>query len=446
MANHRFCAVGGVVVGGKTRIPDDPAEYQFDGSGILTACSALRCGSCGEVVVHGPPGLVAKNDLRPFLKDLYGSEDWTSSEHLVTGDETHRLYFCRCTAWVENRQNVLADPDPDPMVTPDLPWGCVGHPTPTLPIALGPVSLGSSKDVPGVVDSLLSGSAPRDFGDGGKPGPFQWLTWLAAHCSGLELADVLAQELAGRLENSGDYQTTGRILSFFRVFPGAPGFDAVVGWAEKARLDICINFPISESTISPSAFATLVARLGSRETTVPRSESDRDLDDRAVALVRTALLAPLSELSHAQAGPSSQVTDYEANMRAQVEHFDETYQRLVDAYANMLKKKWADLPGQFLKNTDSVRTLDETDLEWLANHILEIESANPGRWESVLFALSFRAAIQPDLGHLVVVAVGRLAESKTVSLVDVKNWIAKQGKSTDAWVLPSSGLLEKHIG
>lgn len=434
----RYCLEGGLLVDGTYRVPTDPREYHGDSPHIHAGCSHIRCPICGEAVRRGPTGLVPAGDLAVHRADLIGSADWRDRDYLIQSPGSAVLYTCRCRSWVENGLTGLDDPDPDPGMTPSLPWRCAGHPAPELPFALGNLTVSHPTELDLLIDSVMAGWSPI-AGDH-DAGPAQWLVWLDIYLAESELEGRLSQILASRYADGLHVQDRGRVLYFFSQRPSRPGFHALLEGAERDASLVATSYPIPDGGgYSPCLLDMLVARLKARTTRV--DESGHDLDVRTAAVFRQALTLPLDGLPHDDAGPSFELAAFRAQLEAKGGPWTPLRQELLDDWARMLEGKKTDRPTQALEDPELIRALNEDDVAWLSEHVLDADAAAPGRWQAVLSALRYQASWNHDLQHYLVIAIGRLAHDDSVPNDEVETWVDAHARAYDAWVLPARGLL-----
>lgn len=425
MSELRYCELGGAVVNGKRPISTDASVYKHPATGPLYGCNRLRCGTCGEWVRHGPPGLVGKGDLRPHREALFEEVDWSSSPLLEKQDPSYRLYACRCTVWMEVTVHPMVDPDPD-VDSPSLPWACQGHPPPTLPATVGETTLSAETDFESLVDRILTGWSPYEPARDGDDGPATWLARLYSYLLGLPEAERLSAAVSRHLDED-DPKRFGRVLLFFTKFPRATGVDAVIRKVSRQIERIAVGYGLPEDNEPASGLALLASRLEARAS--PPDEIDRS----ALNAFKEALLLPVSELSNEVVG------------RTGADRVFAKLPGMTDSMAKMLaartEKKRADLPLKVLSSLNLRRAFSEDDQLWLANHIVEIEKASPGRWKPIIEALvGLHRVDVRAYGHLALIAGTRLIESGEVSRDQIRDWVQAYSHSRDAWAPP---LLKK---
>jgi hypothetical protein len=372
---NRFCDRRGLLVDGKTALPDDPCEYWNPATLVPRGCTRLRCESCGKFVSS-------------------------------TVDGIERKYQCECRSFTAVSQATLEN-EHDSTSDPDVPWSCAGHDPPALPLELGGLTVGGDWD--GLVARILGGSAPRALGLRTE-GPGIWLGWLYAYLLELPEAESLSRAIGARAAD-GDPAVMGAVLWFFARFPSAPGIEKVIERAEAHPNDVAVGQLIPEYYV-PTIWEVLLARL--------ETHGKEPIDARVVALVQQALVAPLSSLSNADAGNPAWIDTFYSSLRT-------------------------DAVGRALERTSG--TFDDEELRlWLADHIVEIDAAAPGRWKKVMTRLS-DWALKPETGHLILIAGMRLLERGVASPDALAEWIewrrVNHGWMEDAWVLPLQDQIEQ---
>lgn len=411
MSTLRYCHEGGRVTGGEMPIPNDLCEYQPAKVEALVGCNRLKCGNCGAWVRHGPPGLVAKEDARPHLAEIYEAENWRGLTCLKKGPTSHRLYVCRCTAWAGQHDHMMADPDPDPYNDPVLPWRCDGHPTPEFPVVFDDGILSAETDLAVFVDRILRGWRPRQIYRRGLEGPALWLIWTYAYLFGSPEADSFSRACAARISDP-DPVIVGRVLHLFTRFPDAEGVAEVVGVAKSHPERIAVGYAVPELGRYLTEIEMLAARLD-------RGGKPSD----AMDLFRGALLTPLDNLSTDTKGE----LDVDANEMQSIEALR------------------ADLPFRMLEQLRETPAFAESDLEWLADHVVDIERAGPNRWSAVLSLLAWADwSRKEELSHLVVVAGIALVQSGAVDRGELREWLQTNG-GQEAWVLPITMAINKRV-
>lgn len=372
MTDLRFCGEGGTVVRGDERVSDDPCEYTYGG------CNRIRCKHCGAMVKVGLPGGKLKELAQP-KPQLYPYDDWFAMPFIERGHPRCRAYACKCSVWQADVEAFLVN-DGDSPSDPNVPWTCAGHPVPTLPVTLGPITVANSSDWPSLVRQILDGACPRPLGTRWE-GPPTWLRWLYGYLVGLPEADRLSSAVAERISDS-DPKVVGAVLGFFERFPNASGAERLIGRAEESIDRILVTVPDPEPDFAPSPQSLWKVMLKYMEY---RGEPD-PLDARVVALVRKQMLLPASP----------------------------------DVVKEALEK--------------SQKSFDEDDLQWLADHVVEIEKAQPGRWTAVMNLLVYWKRWERDVAHLIAIAGVALVQSGVVSHDEIRKWISTRSYPEDEWV------------
>lgn len=374
MIRGRTCEAGGLLVDARTRLPGDVCEYYRSATRVTVGCNRLRCRRCGAWVRSLPNWGLPDGGIA--AKTLYEAADWAG---LATPSRGARLYACTCAAWEAVVTNQI-DNDHEAPSDPNVPWGCEGHPAPELPAQLGALRLADDADWDAVVDQILAGAAPRALSlpNGQREGPDVWLDWLYAWLAELPASDALSSAVAARLDDR-DPLVVGRVLQFFQHFPLATGVDRVLVKAEADPGDVTVGYPTPEHPRAPTVWAVLLAR------------AEAAPDDRVGRLLRAALVQPRTE-----------------------GHEDVIHDALAD----------------------HARAFDDVPLrQFLADHIVEIDAAAPGRWRAVMGVLADWFA-KPETGHLIVVAGARLVRSGAVPAAALRDWVTGASRH-HAWVDPA---------
>lgn len=391
----------------------------------------------------GPPGLTIGDGARIAAATLYDATDWAAlpafEQRAPAGrnESRVRFYACKCSRWEAERVDRL-DNEHDSPSDPDLPWACAGHPTPALPVVVGELTVAGVQDCGRSVGEILGGTCPRalELPHGNGDGPSVWLGWLYVYLRGLPVAEGLSTAIADRI-GSADPLDVGRVLSFFSRFPRAAGVERIVARAEAGPHRVAVGHPLPELHEAPTIWDVLTARLAQRI-------GGDVLDRRVDALVRRVLVAPLAELSHADVGPTSQV-EYERQRRARMGwDLESAFGReWIADYAKLKQSERLDVVANSLR--ESPGAFDDPDLRrFLADHVLEIDAAAPGRWKLVMHRLSDWLH-KPEQGHLIVVAGARVLTAGLASPDELRAWIASRRASgwvDEAWVGPLEGMLE----
>jgi hypothetical protein len=80
---------------------------------------------------------------------------------------------------------------------------------------------------------------------------------------------------------------------------------------------------------------------------------------------------------------------------------------------------------------------------WIADHIVQIDAAAPGRWRLLMRRLADWYA-KPQTGHLILIAGMRLLESGAVTVDEFRDWMDNDlahGWRDDAWIKPLESML-----
>jgi len=155
------CANSGYLVSGTRALPLDPTDFHIDGLAIV-GCSRIRCGRC-KSIVRNAPGFAfrtADDVSGSDLTKLYELHDPASSPLLHNGRPEWRLYYCRCSRWLENDQHACAEPDLDRDRDPTMPWACDGHPLIELPHDIDGVLVSTQTELRDLILRGLHGETP----------------------------------------------------------------------------------------------------------------------------------------------------------------------------------------------------------------------------------------------------------------------------------------------
>jgi len=451
MTTLRHCDLGGVLVSARGRLPTDRCEYNLIALQAPCGCNQLRCGNCGEMVRSGLPGLglTLESPLTPAA--LYAAERWEGLPGTTASAES-RLYACCCSLWECRNDTQSIDREHDTPTAPQMEWSCVGHPAPELPLRLGDLDIADDADWADIVDRILDGACPRPLGTTGvsREGPSIWLGWLYVYLAGLHAADTLSSALAdrflraradarGAVSADPDLLVRGRVLHVFMRFPRAAGIDRLLGHAEENIGQSAVGYPIPELWTSPTLFEVIIARLES----AARVRNATDV--RASELLRRVMRVPLSELSHADLGPTDPVAHQRAHLAALGEDLtsEQNAQRLAE-YKQSLAAQRVDVVLNALQR-GSLAFRDAELYQWIADHIVEIDAAAPGRWRALMDLLAGWYK-KPALGHLIVIAGMSLVTRHAVAPADFREWMDKARFRhlwiVDAWVLPLTSVLD----
>ncbi len=437
MTSDRVCANHGLLVDGRARLSTDPCEYYDERVRELVGCARLRCTKCEAAVRTGPLWLVPTRSIQAEIATLYGTKDWSTLSYVHEDkvyDHPPRLYACRCRWWVATRVDSI-DNEHDSESDPDLPWTCAGHPQPTFPLSLDELRIDAGSDWAKVVDSILGGAAPRRLAREDSVGdePAAWLVWLRVYLNGLSAAAQLSAAIAKRIAD-GDPRVVGRVLYFFTTFARVDGVERLIAHAEKDVHRVAIGYPIPEFHRAPTLWGVLVARLEQQ------SGTPDALDARVDALVRRILLLPLSSLSHEDLGPSSLVELERENRIRHGKDVDTAGgQQYMRDFTEVKQEERADVVVTALRN---FTTAFDGMREFIADHIVEIDAASPGRWRPFMDLLT--DGQQKENGHLIVVAGARVIKAGLVTADEFRAWVEARrayGWVADAWVLPLETML-----
>jgi len=438
MSGERVCAESGLLVDGDTRLLTDPCEYFHPAAGVQVGCGRLRCESCKAWVRGGPPGLRLEDGATVDLRALHAAPDWSALpfiEEAYVLFNRMRLYTCTCTYWVAESVAPI-DNDHEVESDPDVPWGCAGHPAPELPLSLGDLRIDAGTNWAQLVDKILRGSCPRDLERKEALGaePALWLAWLYAYLRGLSGADDLSAAIAGRLDDA-DPQVVGRVLYFFTQFPRAHGSETLIARAEADVHRVALGYPIPESRLP----LTLWGGIASAHQGTPGKHDA--LDTRVDALAQRLLVVPRSALPHDEVGPTGAL-ELERQRKARQGLDADTAKYLLDDFARRLRSERLDVIGSAL--ADSSKIFRDPEMRrFVADHIVEIDKAAPGRWRQAMTLLSDWHD-KPAQGHLLVVAGARVIQAHLATADELRAWIQERrayGWVHDAWVQPLEAML-----
>ena len=440
MSAERVCTQSGLLVDGDTRLLTDPCEYFHPSFAVQVGCVRLRCASCKAWVRGGPPGLGLKANTRVDLRALHAAPDWAALpfvEKAYVLQNRMRLYACTCKYWVAESVEPL-DNEHEFQSDPALPWACAGHPVPELPLTLGDLRIETGTNWTQLVDKILRGTCPRalERKDALGAEPALWLAWLYVYLRGLTSADNLSAAIGNRIEDS-DPQVVGRVLYFFSQFPRAKGIEKLIARAEADVHRVALGYPIPESLPALTLWGVLVARL------VDAPNQRDGFDQRVESLVKRLLVVPLSSLPHDDVGPTGTV-EFERQRSARLGWDDHTLKFVLDDFARLRASERTDVIGSALARSSSIFAAPEMRV-FVADQIVKIDAAAPGRWRDAMTLLSDRLH-KPAQGHLIVVAGARVIERGLASPDEFRAWIADRrttGWVDDAWVAPLESMLKK---
>lgn len=401
MSGLRFCDAGGLLVHAAGRLPTDRCEYHLGAITVPCGCNQMRCKQCREQVRSGPPGRGLPSGRAVTPAELFASEHW---EDLTAPRPEVRLYACRCALWECRSDAEGIDREGDSPVDPHMDWACAGHPVPELPQRLGELEVRPDSDWAALVARVLAGACPRPLQLTNRPdGPALWLGWLYAYLLGRPEADAFSTALAAR---AGDLDppdpfVRGRVLHFFARFPKAAGFDQLIAEAERAPDAVVVGHPIPEEEgVPPTLFDVIVGRL---EATPRRTGA---ADARSSEVLQRALLTPWPVPAGAAGGE--------------------------DVVASALKRFSSAFRDPALRL-------------WMADHIVAIEAATPGRWRPVMDLLADWYQ-KPALGHLIVIAGVALIQGHAVPSSEVRAWLDTARTRglwvDDAWLVTLGSALD----
>jgi hypothetical protein len=152
--------------------------------------------------------------------------------------------------------------------------------------------------------------------------------------------------------------------------------------------------------------------------------------------LRQTLLTPLGSLSHADLGPVDLIDAQRQHRKRLGYDVDSTgEQDLLVHYADMTRRKRVDVVSNALRRRSSA--FDEPALRlFLAENIVAIDRAAPGRWRLIMTILADWYQ-KPELGYLIVLAGIALLDSRAVTGREMREWIdASRGWRDPAWIMP----------
>lgn len=384
----RSCGSSAMTVGGTHRLPEDPCEYNPEGSDG-PGCNQLQCQNCGAHVRASAPGFRAQESMRrEDTAELYATEEWSSSPFVMAAGPSWRLYACRCIYWDEGAEHFLIN-DGDSPGDAHMNWRCGSHPVPVLPLALGKLTISTTPDWPALVQQILDGECPRQL-ERKDEGPWLWLCWLYAYLEGLPGTSELSRAIASRITDR-DERVIGAVLIFFRRFPTADGVSQVFAYANADPARVPVLHAVPETDYQPSLWNMLIGMLQNRTAENPATE--------AVDLIRKVMLT-------STAGTRDPLK--------------ETLSRTWEANAFRLD-----------------------DAEWMSENIVALEAAGPGRWKPLMNLIVAFARNDDELESMIVVSGIALIQSGRVPAADIRAWIKQRAYRSDAWAQVLTSALDE---
>jgi hypothetical protein len=349
------------------------------------------------------------------------------------GDRTYR---CGCQVFRCSNLGTAFN-DHDSPNDPNVTWACCGHPAPTLPCPLGALHLHAEPDWSVVVAQVLAGAKPTPAGryEGALDGPASWLAWLGLYLADTPYADALGRAVAARFQDS-DPQVRGRVLLFFEQHPALDGIEQLFAEATAHPESVVVGYPVPEGRFIPTLWRVLVERLCRiADRTSPTSRL-------AEEAVRRAVVVPLAQLVREERGPYDFIGE---RRRAAVEHSAHRGTLLTPSELQTLDEH-EDLQRRL--RADPIRHSFEIEWEqdafnspglarFVAEQILAIDAAAPGRWRGILSLLSswtLRAEPFALLAGTLLVTRGGVCREELQEFIDQRR---RRGKTVEsAWAEP----------
>ena len=385
----RSCDQAALLVNGEQRMLTDPAEYNYEftnGAG----CNNLHCLACGATVRSGAPGLRLAGGRTPRdLPAMYATPDWTTLKYIKAEHASWRLYACKCECWEEATEHRVIN-DGDSAGDPRMPWVCDGHTTPELPMTLGGLEISElGTDWGQVVRRILEGTCPRRL-ERQDEGPSRWLIWLRKYLQALSVASKLSGAVARRID-SEDEAVLGAVMLYLSWFSADPGIlEAAVKRAERDLDAVLVGHKVPEWTYHrPRLWDVLITAM--------RRHTD-ELRGQVVNVVREVMLIPAKD------GDPVKAT---------------------------------------LANWAFVDIHREDDFQWMAEHIVALDTAGPGRWPRIMELLLHAQREDEKLGHLVAIGGVAMIQSGRVPAAEFRTWMARHGDAQNAWTLPLEAALNE---
>jgi len=218
-----------------------------------------------------------------------------------------------------------------------------------------------------------------------------WLPWLHAYLADLPIQNAVSRAIGERGDDPDDH-VVAVVLAFFRRFPAADGFERVLVRAERNIESVLTGHEVSQSPgYRPSLWDVMISAM------MMRTEMSDALGMRVVAVVRKAMLIPAVK---------------------------------PDVVAEVLTWTYAD-------------AFRADDLAWLAENIVALDKAGPGRWRQVMTVLVAARRKNPELEYLLLVAGVALIRDGHVSPQMLRTWIPQHGHKTEPWVIALEGALDQ---
>lgn len=284
-AAQHHCLHNGFLVGGKGWIPESKNEWHYGTPGIAVGCNQIHCQDCGEMVRYQQAiALPSEHSIQPAA--LFAAEDWQALG--AQPERAATTYACKCAIRVEYNRSQLDQQDPAERERgiPFPNWTCKGHPQFTLPGEWEQHTLRNLSEVNSIAAAILEGkwkdSHPNPLKNG-YPGYQFWRLYMLVEAG--ELQNAIAK-IAEKGLLSPDIETRRTAISFYNIFPTAPGGERLAEiFRQHENLYKGIQGPFM-------AYATLDTHFEE----ALRSRLTRVLDDPALRIVREYILqaAPLN--------------------------------------------------------------------------------------------------------------------------------------------------------
>jgi hypothetical protein len=336
-------------------------------------------------------GATIKEGEHGDLAALYSTppEKWPSLPFVTTRFSAWRTYACKCHTWQESSAHLLVN-DRESPGDPNVPWTCGGHPPPVLPVTLENTTITETTDWAATVERILHGARPRAL-QRDDEGPWLLLIWLYAYLRGLPVASKLSTAVANRVDDRDD-RVVGAVLFLFRQFPAANGIERVLARAESDVASVFVGHKVPERSFAPRLWDVMIAAMQQR------TDVNDAFDARLVNLVRNVML---------RSGPDAAKVDVT------------------------------------LRDYDHADAFRDDDFAWMADNIVALEAASPGRWRALMDLFYFASRRLVAREHLLVMGGIALIRSRRVDPGEIRAWVRETASATSAWVLPLESALDE---